>query len=83
MWLRLVPIGNRVKIVGTMIGISMLDRGLERPPEGDGSVKMKTINTRSAARQFRADHRRPVQLIRERLSSEIPRAQEVIFRTSA
>ena len=62
MWLCLVPIRNRVVIVGTMIGVSVLDRSLERPPEGDGSIKMKTINARSAACQFRAYHRRPVKL---------------------
>ena len=77
----LVPIGNRVVIVRTMIGVSVLDRGLEGPPEGDGSVKMKTVDARSAASQFRAYYRRPVKLIRERLSSEIPRAQKVILRT--
>ena len=83
MGLCLVPIRNRVVIVGTMIGVAVLDRSLERSPEGDGSVKMKAVDARSAACQFRAYHRRPVKLIRERLPSEIPRAQEVIFRTGA
>jgi hypothetical protein len=83
MWFCLVPIGNRVVIVGTMIGVSVLDGGLERPPEGDGSIKMKTVDARSAPCQFRAHHRRPIKLIREGLSSEIPRAQEVILRTGA
>ena len=83
MWLCLVPIGNGVEIVGTMIGVSVLDGGLERPPEGDGSIKMKTVDARSAARQLRAYHRRPVKLIREGLPSEIPRAQEVVLRTGA
>jgi hypothetical protein len=83
MRLCLVPIGNRVVIVGTMIGVSVLDRSLKRPLKRDGSVKMKAVNARSATGQFRADYRRPVQLIRERLASKIPRSQKVVLRAGA
>src|SRR5580704_8372927 len=66
-----------------MIGVSMLDGGLERSSEWYGSVEMKTVDARPAARQFRAHDRRAIELIGEGLAAEIPRAQEIIFRPGA
>ena len=62
-----------------MVGVPVFDGGLERSSERDGSVKMKTVDARPAAGQFRAYDRRTIKLIREGLASKIPGAQEVIL----
>src|ERR1017187_4370040 len=66
-----------------MIGVSVLNGGLERSSERYGSVQMKTVHARPATRQFRTHDRRPIELIGERLASEVPCAQEIILRAGA
>src|SRR5258708_8288836 len=49
MRLSLIPVGNRVEIVGAVIGVAMLDRGLEGPGEGDGRIEMEAVDRGLAA----------------------------------
>ena len=83
MRLGLVPIGYGIVVVRAIIGIPVLYCGFERLRKSDRGVEMKTIHTRSAARQLFSYDRRSIKLIRKWLAAKIPCAKKVVFRTCA
>src|SRR5580698_105292 len=79
----LVPIRDRKKIVGTMIGVAMLDCRFERLGERNRRIQMKPIHGRAATRNLGTFHGRSEQRIGERMIAKVPSSEKVVFRPSA
>ena len=52
--LSLVPVGHRKEIVGTVIGVAVLDSRAQRFRERYRGIQVKPVNRRSAAGALRA-----------------------------
>src|SRR5271170_794851 len=78
----LVPIRDRKKVVGAMIGMAMLDRRCERLGKRNRRIQMKPIHGRAAARNLGTFHGRSEQRIGERMIAKVPSSEKVIFRPS-
>src|SRR5580692_8518140 len=79
----LIPIRDRKKVVGAMIGMAVLDRRSERLGERNRRIEMKPINGRAASRELGAFHGCSEQRIGERMIAKVPSTEKVVFRPSA
>src|SRR5579872_1449383 len=61
--------------------MSMLNRCAQRFRERNGRIQMESIDRRSSTRYFLSYYWRTKKWIRERMPAEIPRSQEVVFRS--
>ena len=66
-----------------MVGVPMLYGGFKGLGERDWRIKVKAVDTRSAAGQFFTYDGRSIELVRKwlasKLASKVPCAEEVIF----
>src|SRR5271156_2100767 len=77
--LRLIPIGDRVVVIGAMIGVAVFDGRLEGCLEDHWRIQMKAVHARSGSRPSLLYDGRTVQLVRERMVLEAPGSQEIIL----
>ena len=65
MWLRLVPICDRIKIIGAVICVAVLDRGFQRFRERDRRIEMEAVDGSAASGLLIAFHGSSVEAVRE------------------
>ena len=83
MRLGLIPVGDGEEVVGPVIPVPVLDRRAQRLGERNRRIEVESINGGSRAGALVAFHRRAEQAVRKRVLPEIPRAEEIIFRSGA
>src|SRR5271154_3654068 len=79
----LVPICDRKKVVGAMIGVAVLDRRSERLGKRNRRIQMEPIHGRPATRNLSTLHGRSEQRIGERMIAKVPSSEKVVFRPGA
>ena len=83
-WFGLVPVGDRVEVVGAVVGVAVLDGDLDRFLEGDGAFGVPAVEAIAAADALRIDDvGRAVVHVGEGLAVEVPCAVEVVLGAGA
>src|SRR6266404_6048970 len=83
MRLRLVPICDRIKIVGAVICVTVFDGGLQRFRKRDRRIEMETVHGSAASGLLITFHRSSVEAVRERVCAKAPCAEEIVFGAGA
>ena len=84
MGLGLIPVGRRVEIIGTIVGVAMLDRDFDGLFKGDRTLGVPAIEAVTASRALRVYNvRRSLAPIGKGLKTEIPCAVIVVLGTGS
>ena len=83
MGLGLIPVGHGRVIVGTRVGVAVLDGGFEGLGERDRGIEMEAVDGGTAACFFFPDHGGAEERVGKRVAAEIVGAEEIVFRAGA